>query len=81
MWYVMKEIEELNGKELSIGDLDDTIEECYENYLEPKGFIRGNYRVYQHNNHFLLIKCHLVEKSSVIRKNKVKISEVKTMIN
>lgn len=79
MWYVMNEINELYGKEMNIGDLDDAIEEYYENYLEPKGFIKGNYRVYQHNEYLLLIKCHLIEKSPVVRKNRVKIGEIKTM--
>lgn len=77
----MDKVKNLSGTELNIGDLDDVIEECYEKHLEPKGFIRGNYRVYQHNEYLLLVKCHLLEKSSVIRQNRVKIGEIKTMIS
>lgn len=79
MWMVSEEVMNLSGKELSVGELDDIIEVYYEQYLEPKGFIKGNYRVYQHNDYYMFIKCHLIEKSSIIRKNKIKVGEIKTM--
>lgn len=79
MWKIMKNVELLQGKELTIGELDDTIDNYYEGKLQAKGFACGAYRVYQHNQYVLLVKCRLLQKDAVIRNNKVRIGEMKAM--
>lgn len=79
MWCIMKEVEELSGKELSIGELDDKIEKYYETLMKPIGFANGRYRAYKYNDYVLLAECHLIKKSEIIRDNVVKIGEMKAI--
>lgn len=79
MCYIMNDLNNLKNNNISLEHLDKMVDELYCNCFRPVGFMKGDYRVYKYNDMLIAFKCLFVKEDKVIRKNVVKILDIKAI--